>query len=146
MTNIYFGVDPGVTTGVGWYVPANAETASFGGAYEHTDPYAIIDWIEDIVVEQMERNWTLKQFYTVEAFNGGGYRTTEAIQTLELVGFFYHTFCGYSNTVVRKVGSNQRMSGMREAVRILGPVQAPPHRWDALSHAVVHSREENAPN
>lgn len=142
MTNIYFAVDPGITTGVAWYLP----DPGVGKAYESTDPQTIIHWIQDELAYMVDRNispsW--ESHFTVEAFNGGGYRTTDAIQTLELVGFFYHTFAGswdagYDN--VRKVGSSQRMSGMREAQRILGPTGTPPHRWDALAHSVVHSRE-----
>ena len=143
MTDIYIGCDPGGTTGVAWYRPEQSGLPAIGKAYESTDPQTILTWLEDEELDLMELHYDLNFHYTVEAFNGGGYRTTDAIQTLELVGFFYHTFAGSWNAGydhVRKVGSSQRMSGMREAQRILGPTGTPPHKWDAFSHAVVHSR------
>lgn len=148
MNNIYFAVDPGLTTGVARYSPRHFDChCTEGVAYQNTEPQVIIQWIINDIDLMSIYHGDLKFHFTVEAFNGGGYRDKEAIQTLELVGFFYHTFAGtwdYGYNHVRKVGSSMRMSGRREAERILGPVESPPHRWDALMHAIVHSREDDA--
>ena len=146
ITSIFVAYDPGNTTGVAWYDPIDGTF----NAYQHADPINCWFWAQnqiDVLIDELDEETDfIEPHFTVEDYVGGGYRNTDSILTLKRVGYFetrISEYWGQDEWVdLRVVGSNMRKSGLRLAAELLDTTSIPgPHTLDALSHAIVHSRQ-----
>jgi hypothetical protein len=110
---IYFGIDPGKTTGVAFL---NTEDDDFDCA-QFENPLHALNWLED-GIERVQADGPKSYNVVVERFVGGGSMTKDGIHTLEVVGFFTYYFKYFHGVEVVRPTSQQRLSGLPKATEL----------------------------
>ncbi len=128
-------VDPGLTIGLAYY----DSTVEHGWlTWQGNNPQDAAKWIYDIPTPRSAH-------LIVENFISGGHLTSEAKETIKLVGFFEY-WGAWLGFPTKLVVPQKRLSAVSQATQLLGSATENMHRNGrdaiaALAHAISYARE-----